>query len=353
MDRTTGFLLTAFLTVSVSAAPKADMAALKTYAAKALPRCSDGKITLESVDKPGPSGFLTYTLTLTSTDPTCGKQSNLLYSPSTQQVLIGTMIELPNDSRSVELRSADEASRRLQQPIVATVSKGFPLPDGLKAISLTKGTKFGPFAYHGYVDASEQFLMVANRGNLKSDPSKAILNTVLDRAVRRGNPKAKLQIVELSDFQCPTCGRAHKVVEPLIEKNLKNVDYYRVDLPLFESHEWSLQAALGARAIQKVAPKAYWEYVNYVFGNQELIGKIANFDKVLADYVSDHDLNWPAIETFYRSPAERTALLDATSRIFDLGILSTPTYIINGQIMGYGPEGKFTVDAIKKALAAK
>jgi len=30
-------------------------------------------------------------------------------------------------------------------------------------------------------------------------------------------------------------------------------------------------------------------------------------------------------------------------------VASTPTYIINGQLMGYGPEGEFTINEVRKA----
>ena len=33
-----------------------------------------------------------------------------------------------------------------------------------------------------------------------------------------------------------------------------------------------------------------------------------------------------------------------------IGIVSTPTYVINGQAMGYGPEGEFTINAVRKTL---
>ena len=46
---------------------------------------------------------------------------------------------------------------------------------------------------------------------------------ILAGATRRGNPKSKVQIIELSDFQCPTCAKAHKRVEPIIAKKMKSV----------------------------------------------------------------------------------------------------------------------------------
>lgn len=354
MNRASAFFLSAAFAASVSAAPQIDVAALKKYAEGALTRCADGKVTLDRKDTIGPTGFVTFDLTQTSSDPGCGKKTTFLYSPSTQQILMGIVLPLPSDSRSADLRASQAVTDRIQSPVTATLSRGFPLPDGLKPISLIKGTQAGPFAYHGYLDASEQFLIVGTRGNLRTDPRQTLVeNLGLGAAVRRGNPKAALKIIEISDFQCPTCGRAHKVVEPIVAKNLSKIDYYRLDLPLFEMHQWSLDAATGARAIERVAPKQYWDYVNFVFNNQEMIDKMKSFDVVLQNFVEDHDISWPAVEKIYRSPAERTALVEQVSRTMDLGINSTPTYIINGQIIGYGPEGKSTIAALKKAIGVK
>lgn len=332
---------------------QADPAALKAYAIQALARCPDQKVTIEAVDKASPLGFIPYLITQTSSDPTCGRQTTLLYSPLSQQIVIGTVIDLPSDARDVQVRVAERAMEMLKQPLTAVVSK-FPLPDRLKAVAIYKQTPYGPFASHGYVDASERFLIIGTRGNLLMPPSRSLLDALnIHNGVRRGNPKAKSQIIELSDLECPSCRRAHLKLEPLIEKHLSNVDYIRLDLPLFEHHEWALPAALGARAIEKVAPKEYWKYIDWVYTNQEEIGKRKSFDDVLREYCQDRELNWPAIEKIYRSPAERTALLEQASRAFDNGIVSTPTYIVNGQIMGFGPEGKFTEKAVKDALGVK
>jgi protein-disulfide isomerase len=343
----------AALLPTVAFSAQADMATLKAYATQSLARCPDQKLTVERVDRDSPLGFVSYVVTQTSSDSTCGRQTTLLYSPVTQQTLLGTVIELPTDTRNVDVRIAEKAMEVIKQPLTATVSK-FPLPDRLRAVSIYKQTRYGPFAFHGFVDASEHFLIVGTRGNLLAPPSKTLYEALnIQNGVRRGNPKAKTQIIEMSDFECPSCRRAHMKIEPIIEKNLAKVDYIRLDLPLFEHHEWALPAALGARAIYKVAPKEYWGYVNWVYANQEEIGKRKSFDDVLREYCQDRDLPWPAIEKIYRSPAERTALLDQAARSFDNGIASTPTYIVNGQIMGFGPEGKFTEKAIKDALGVK
>ncbi|MEA2239466.1 MAG: hypothetical protein QOC81_4190 [Thermoanaerobaculia bacterium] len=328
---------------------------LKNFASRSLAQCPEARITLEPLNvNGGPTGFSIYTLKQESSDSSCQRQTYLLFSPATSQILIGTIFTLDQNDKSVAERIADKAGAALNSKVVATIAP-FPLPDGIHAVAITKQQKEvgGSFTYHGFLDGSNTYLIVGTRGNLRSDPGKTLIDSIgLSGGTRRGNPKAKVQIIELSDFQCPTCGRAHKKVEPIIARNLDKVDYYRLDLPLFEHHEWALNAALGARAIQKVAPAKYWAYVNFVFENQETIGK-QQFDTVLKNFVEDNDVNWKAVEKIYRSPAEKKALVEQVSRAFDNGIISTPTYIVNGQILGFGPEGTFTIDAIKKAIGVK
>ena len=345
-------LVLALTSVPLLAAP-ADVNALRNYLVKAMPKCPDSKITVEPISHVGPAGFVPYAATQTSSDTTCGAQKVVLYSPSTNQVIIGTVFALSTENRSVEERVAEVASDILKTNIKATLG-GFPLPDGLRPVSLTKDTPFGAFSYHGFVDSAQRFLIVGSRGNLFVDPGTTLTESLgVQNAVSRGNPKARVKIVELSDFQCPTCGKAHKQVEPIIAKNLSKIDYKRLDLPLFEHHEWALPAAAGARAIQKVAPAKYWSYVNFVFENQETIDKATSFDETLKNFCEDHDIDWKKVEKIYRSPAEREVILDQVSRAFDTGVNSTPTYIINGQIMGFGPSGSFTIAAIKQALGVK
>ena len=349
MKKALFLLATALLLPLTASAASVDVAALRAYVLKALEKCPDSKLEFKPMQYGGPAGFQMFEATLTSSDKHCGRHVYVLVSPVTQQVLLGTVFAL-DPGPSVEVKVSGKASELLQTQI-RTQIVGFPLPDGLRAVSMTKETQFGPFAYHGFVDSSGSFLIVGSRGNLKVDPGQSLIEALNSGGggVRRGNKESKVEIIELSDFQCPTCGRAHKKVEPLIEKNLKKVNYLRIDLPLFEHHEWSLNAALGARAMNKVAPAEYWKYVNFVFENQEAIGK-TEFDTVLKDFCSDHSIDYAKVEKIYKSPTERAALMEQVSRAFDNGINSTPTYIINGQVLGFGPEGNFTIDSIKKAL---
>jgi protein-disulfide isomerase len=322
---------------------------LRDYAMKVLPRCSAGVVTLEPVEGPGPTNFKAYVASVRSDDKYCGTQKYLLYSPKTQQIVVGSVIPVPADGRPAAMRLTEKTTELLGHKMKVTVAP-FPLQDGLKSVNISRDTPYGTFSYAAFLDQSEQYLIVGFRGALLTDPAKTLRDSIGSATgARRGS--GKVEIIELSDFQCPTCANAHEKIEPFIQKNLGKMNYVRIDLPLFEHHDWSLLAAMGARAIQRVAPAKYWQYVDYVFKNQETIGK-RKFDDVIKEFAEDHDLDWTALQKIYNSKTERQALLDQVSRAFASGIASTPTFIVNGQIMGFGPEGAYTIDAIKSAVGA-
>ncbi|HEX6088446.1 MAG TPA: thioredoxin domain-containing protein [Thermoanaerobaculia bacterium] len=341
--------LLAVSTVAHAQARVESNAALKNYVAKVLPRCPGGALTLEAMGTQGPANFTPYVATLRSSDQYCGSQKYVLYSPKSQQVIVGTVIPLPKDQRPTTVRVTEEAKRLIGKEVTSAVAP-FSLPDGLKAVTITRPTQWGPFAYNAYVDASEQFLIVGFRGLMNTDPARTLRDAMnVAAGARRGSATAKAEIIEISDFQCPTCARAHERIEPLLQKNLSKVNYIRLDLPLFEHHEWAIPAALGARALQKIAPAKYWSYVDFIFKNQEAIGK-RKIDDVVKEWMEDNDVDWAAVSKIYNSKAERQAILDQVSRAFAVGVVSTPTFIVNGQIMGFGPEGSFTFDAINNAI---
>src|SRR5690349_6440410 len=104
----------ALLTTAAAHAQSRDpLANLKSYAARVLPRCPGGAMTLEPVNSTGPANFSPFVLTLRSSDQYCGTQKYMLYSPKSQQVVIGTVIPLPADARPINTRVAEEASRLL------------------------------------------------------------------------------------------------------------------------------------------------------------------------------------------------------------------------------------------------
>src|SRR5438128_5498968 len=107
--------------IPIYAAP-ANLAAIRAYAEKALTQCPDSRITVEPINQPGPVNFIAFAMTQTSSDNTCGRQTYLLFSPATNQVIIGTVFPLPLDERPPQDRVALTASRLLKTALNVSVA---------------------------------------------------------------------------------------------------------------------------------------------------------------------------------------------------------------------------------------
>ncbi|MFP5247041.1 MAG: hypothetical protein ACLGH0_10145, partial [Thermoanaerobaculia bacterium] len=104
-------LAVTLLVCSAAQAQRLDPTApLKNYAAKVLPQCPGGVLTLDPLQG-GPRNFTPYVVAVRSTDKYCGGQKYLLYSPSTQQIVIGTVIPLENPQKPAHIRISEQASQ--------------------------------------------------------------------------------------------------------------------------------------------------------------------------------------------------------------------------------------------------
>lgn len=327
-------------------------AKLEKYVERSLQNCPGSKISLERVDQPGPAGFILYRATQTSTDSRCGRAAYAMVSPASGQIIFGDIFPLTDDGRAPEERLREFGTSKLKKNVDVRIDPA-SLPDGIRKVTILTPSAAGPFGHGGFLDSSRKYLIIGRRGTLQTDPGKSLLDAIgMSSAVVRGNKAAKVQIVELSDFQCPTCKRAHDLMEKIIPANLDKISYSRLDLSIFEHHDWSLQAALAARAIQKVAPQHYWKFVDHIFDNQEVINK-AIADTVVRDFVEDHGIDWKKFEPLFRSTSERNALLTQIAAAYDNGIFATPTFIVNGQVIGYGTDGEYVKKYIENAVRKK
>ncbi len=336
--------------VSMQAKPVTD-AKLLAYVNRSLQICPGSKLAMETSNEVAPANFVAYKATQTSTESRCGKQMYVLVSPATSQTLIGDVFPIPSDGRPLDARINDLAGRMLQKQVRAAISP-MPSSDGLRDVRIAIPTEYGPFGYGAYLDSSQRYLIVGRRGNLNVDAGQSLLEAIgISKAMRQGNRNAKIEIVELSDMQCPTCKRAHEIFEKKIGANLSRISFARLDLPLFQSHDWSLQAALAARAIQKLSPAHYWDFVDKVFDSQATMTRKA-IDGFVEDFAETRNIDWKKLETLYRSTAEREALFLQTGKIYDSGIFVTPTFIVNGQTVFYGNDADYLKAHIDKLLGS-
>ncbi len=111
--------------------------------------------------------------------------------------------------------------------------------------------------------------------DLTKDPAEDI--DIAGRPIR-GNPAAKVTIVNFDDLECPFCARMHHELFPATLQHFKDqVRFIYKDYPLTQLHPWALHAAVDANCLAVQSGDAYWNYVDYLHSHDgEITGQNPN-----------------------------------------------------------------------------
>lgn len=191
--------------------------------------------------------------------------------------------------------------------------------------------------------------------DLTKDPANSI--PIVGRPIR-GNPNAKVTIVNFDDLECPYCGRMHQQLFPATMDHYGNlVRFVYKDFPLTDIHPWAMHAAVDANCIAAQSASVYWDYVDYLHGHgQEVNGDDRNLTKSFAalDRIARQEatvgkLDQAALDACIAKQDEtqiKASMLLAES----LGIEGTPAIFVNGEkINGAVPTNELWI-VIDRAL---
>jgi protein-disulfide isomerase len=111
--------------------------------------------------------------------------------------------------------------------------------------------------------------------DLAKDPVFSI--DVAGRPIR-GNPNAKVTVVNFDDLECPYCARMHASLFPSTLDHYKDkVRFIYKDNPLTDLHPWAMHAAVDANCLAAQSGDIYWKYVDYLHSHgQEVSGDDRN-----------------------------------------------------------------------------
>lgn len=193
--------------------------------------------------------------------------------------------------------------------------------------------------------------------DLSKDPAGAI--SVTGRAVR-GNPDAKVTVVNYDDLECPYCARMHQEFFPTtLERYKELVRFVYKDDPLTEIHPWAMHAAVDANCLAHLNGNAYWNYVDYLHSHgQEVDGEqrdlkksFATLDRLASQEAEHSKLDSAQVQACVAKQDE-TEVLASRKEADDLGIDGTPSIFVNGEhVAGLVPEEQLWA-VIDRALVA-
>ena len=154
-----------------------------------------------------------------------------------------------------------------------------------------------------------------------------------------GSSKAKLVLVEFSDYECPFCARFYSQTLPVIKKEYIDTGKLRFvykDFPL-PFHKNAMKAASAAFCAGKQGK--YFEMHNLLFENQRNLDDVENFAKKIG-------LNMKKFRACMNDSATKKAVEGDIAQGRSIGVGGTPTFVLGRLVDGNTVEGEVIAGAV-------
>lgn len=270
-------------------------------------------------------------------------------------ICLGCSAQAPADlSRRIErqLRVKYSVPAEVKVAISAPRPSEFPNYDTIKVTFSGQGRDQ---EYEFLLSKDQKKLIRMTTMDLSRDPYQDVMDK-LDISGRpvRGNPNAKVKLINFDDLQCPYCSQTHRILFPdLLKEYGDRVAFIYKDFPLSEIHPWAIHAAIAANCLAAQNGDAYWEFADYVHSNQKLItsengreNQFAALDRTAIAQAAKSHLDTPKLQTCLKDPKGEQAVQASVKQGEALDVSGTPTMFINGEML----DGARPASEIRAAL---
>ena len=151
-------------------------------------------------------------------------------------------------------------------------------------------------------------------------------NSVIGESPITGASEKKVLLIEFSDFQCPSCGKAHQTIKQFMAKHQDKVTLVHKNLPLIEIHTEALPAAKASWAAGKQGK--FWEFRSALFENQQQLG-----NEFYIKTAKSLNLDINQFNRDRKSNAANIAIQKDIKLADKLGLDATPMLAINGKLV--------------------
>ena len=177
----------------------------------------------------------------------------------------------------------------------------------------------------------------------------------------RGNPDAKVEIINFDDLECPFCAVLNGDILPRTLDRYKGlIKIVYKDFPI-EGHPWATRAAVDANCLASLNSSAYWAYVDYVHDHREEIsGKqmdLAKSFQALDDIANkiggQSKATKPELAMCLKNQ-DQTVVNSSLRTAKSLGLEATPQVYVDGERLPAGARPTSELwPAIDRALRAQ
>lgn len=146
----------------------------------------------------------------------------------------------------------------------------------------------------------------------------------LEGAPVRGSPMAQLTIVAFSDFECPYCGRAHPVLQQVLNEFEGRVRLVFKHYPLASAHPHAVSAARASVAAGNQGK--FWEMHDLLFEHQRQLE-----DEDIERYAERLDLDMARFRSDMAAAETQRRVEQDKQEGERVGVAGTPTFFVNGR----------------------
>jgi len=219
-------------------------------------------------------------------------------------------------------------------------------------VTLSRGDKSQSMEF--LVSKDGKTLIRMTKIDLTEDPYAATMKKI-DVAGRpvRGNPNAKVTIINYDDFECPFCARMHStLMTEILPQYGDKIKIIYKDYPL-SMHPWAKHAANNANCLAKENGQGYWEFADYVHANQRAIsgnqkdlqGSLNELDHITMDIGKKNGADASRLQACIKAQPD-DVMKASVAEGDSIGVNATPTVFVNGERL----EGAVDIDEVKAAL---
>ncbi len=142
----------------------------------------------------------------------------------------------------------------------------------------------------------------------------------------RGPVSAPVQVVEFSNFACPSCRAIQGDLKELLDLYGDRIFYTFRHFPKFEDSK-SVYAHIAAECASEQA--AFWPYYDKLFAEQPVWHSRSAQKGVFADYARELGLDLDRFEACFQDEAVFERVSNEIDQGEAMGVTHTPTFLIN------------------------
>jgi protein-disulfide isomerase len=210
---------------------------------------------------------------------------------------------------------------------------------GYESVTVAIGEAENKKELQFFLSQDRKTLLRVIRVNLNRDLySEVMKNIDVTGRPTRGSKDAKVVAVTYDDFECPFCARMHAFLFPTLLKEYGDrIQFIYKDFPLEDIHPWAVHAAVNANCLAAQSTDAYWDFADYVHGNQKDINNLkvlnpqfAALDRLTLDQGKKHNLDATKLQACVKAQDDK-AIRVSQKEGEKMGVTATPEMFVNGR----------------------